>query len=45
MDRLISTSTCVPTHVADDPISCVAIGIGKALAERRGISEDLIPAV
>lgn len=45
IDRLISKSTCVPTHVADDPISCVAIGIGKALAERRGISEDMIPAV
>jgi rod shape-determining protein MreB len=45
IDRLISSATCVPTHVADDPISCVAIGIGKALAERRGISEDMIPAV
>jgi len=45
IDRPISTSTCVPTHIADDPISCVAIGIGKALAERRGISEDMIPAV
>jgi rod shape-determining protein MreB len=45
IDKLISTSTCVPTHIADDPISCVALGIGKALAERRGISEDMIPAV
>jgi len=45
IDRLISHATCVPTRVADDPISCVAIGIGKALAERRGISEDMIPAV
>ncbi len=45
IDKLISDATCVPTHIADDPISCVAIGVGRALAERRGISEDLIPAV
>jgi rod shape-determining protein MreB len=45
IDRLISASTCVPTHIADDPVSCVALGVGKALAERRGISEDMIPAV
>jgi rod shape-determining protein MreB and related proteins len=45
IDRLIASSTSVSTHVADDPISCVALGIGRALAERRGISEDLIPAI
>ena len=43
-DRLIQHATAVTTHVADDPISCVVLGIGRALAERRGISEDLIPA-
>jgi rod shape-determining protein MreB len=45
IDKLISASTSVATHIADDPISCVALGIGRALAERRGISEDLIPAI
>lgn len=42
LDRLISDATRVPARVADDPISCVALGTGKALAERRGILEDLV---
>jgi rod shape-determining protein MreB and related proteins len=44
LDKLIQQNTQVATHVAEDPISCVVLGIGRALAERRGISEDLIPA-
>ncbi len=32
-DQLLSLETKLPVHVADDPISCVAIGTGKALNE------------
>jgi rod shape-determining protein MreB and related proteins len=38
-DRLIAHVTHVPTHLAKDPLSCVVLGVGRALAERRGISE------
>lgn len=31
LDKLLSRETGVPTHVADNPMSCVAIGAGKAL--------------
>lgn len=31
LDKLLSRETGVPAHVADDPMSCVAIGAGKAL--------------
>jgi rod shape-determining protein MreB and related proteins len=31
LDKLIARETGVPVHVADDPMSCVAIGAGKAL--------------
>jgi rod shape-determining protein MreB len=31
LDRLISTETGIPAYLADDPLSCVAIGTGKAL--------------
>ena len=40
LDVLIAETTNVPTRVADDPLSCVALGTGKALEERRGIAED-----
>ncbi len=42
LDVLIAETANVPTHVADDPLSCVAIGTGKALEQRRGITEDLL---
>ena len=45
LDILISETTNVPTRVADDPLSCVALGTGKALEQRRGITEDLLAAV
>ena len=35
LDQLISDATKVPTSVAKDPLSCVAIGTGKALEQRR----------
>jgi len=31
LDKLITRETGIPAHVADDPLSCVAIGAGKAL--------------
>lgn len=33
MDRLLHMETQIPVHVADDPISSVAIGTGKVLEE------------
>ena len=40
LDVLIAETSNVPTYVAEDPLSCVALGIGKALEQRRGITED-----
>ncbi|WP_196603485.1 rod shape-determining protein [Pectinatus haikarae] len=31
LDQLIQKETAIPTYLADDPLSCVAIGTGKAL--------------
>jgi rod shape-determining protein MreB len=42
LDTLIAETVNVPTYVADDPLSCVALGTGKALEQRRGITEDLL---
>ena len=44
LDVLIAETANVPTYVAEDPLSCVAIGTGKALEQRRGITEDLLAA-
>ncbi|MBI3943875.1 MAG: rod shape-determining protein [Chloroflexi bacterium] len=35
MDKLLTRETGVPCFIADDPISCVAIGAGKALEDFR----------
>ena len=35
LDRLLTQQTGVPCYVAEDPISCVAIGAGKALENYR----------
>jgi len=32
LDTLISRETFLPVYVADDPLSCVALGTGKALS-------------
>lgn len=45
LDTLISDATQVPTHVAADPLSCVAIGTGKELENRKDLSEDFQYAV
>ncbi|MDQ3813030.1 MAG: rod shape-determining protein, partial [Armatimonadota bacterium] len=31
LDKLLMQETGIPVHVADDPLSCVAIGAGQAL--------------
>ncbi|MEN6370466.1 MAG: rod shape-determining protein [Armatimonadota bacterium] len=33
LDKLLSIETNIPIHVAEDPLSCVALGTGKALDE------------
>jgi rod shape-determining protein MreB and related proteins len=33
LDKLINLATGIPVHIADDPLSCVAIGTGRALEE------------
>lgn len=38
LDKLLSTATDIPVYVAEDPLSCVAIGTGRALEELRAIS-------
>jgi rod shape-determining protein MreB len=40
LDRLIAEATQVPTRVANDPLSCVAIGTGKFLEENRDVPEE-----
>ncbi len=42
LDRLLSVATEIPVYVADDPLSCVAIGTGRALEEFRAIRESSI---
>jgi rod shape-determining protein MreB len=43
LDRLISLETGVPTYVADDPLSCVAIGAGRALEHFHIFKDSLTP--
>lgn len=38
IDQLLSSATDIPVYVADDPLSCVALGTGRALDEYRAIS-------
>lgn len=39
LDRLLAASTNISVHVAEDPLSCVAIGTGRALEEWRAIRQ------
>ncbi|MCS7311211.1 MAG: rod shape-determining protein, partial [Armatimonadetes bacterium] len=39
IDKLLACATEIPVHVADDPLSCVAIGTGRALEEMDAISK------
>ncbi len=40
LDRLLSVATDIPVHVAEDPLSCVAIGTGRALEEFPAIRQS-----
>ena len=42
LDRLISENTKVPCYVAEDPVSCVAIGTGRALESIDVFSDNLV---
>jgi rod shape-determining protein MreB len=39
-DKLLSAATDIPVHVAEDPLSCVAIGTGRALEELSAIRKS-----
>jgi cell shape determining protein, MreB/Mrl family len=41
LDRLISEETGIPTYLAEDPLSCVALGTGKALESLETLQDSL----
>jgi rod shape-determining protein MreB len=43
LDKLIARETGVPAYPADDPLSCVAVGSGRALEHFSIFRESLIP--
>jgi rod shape-determining protein MreB and related proteins len=42
LDKLLAAATNIPVYVAEDPLSCVAIGTGRALEELRAIRESAV---
>ena len=42
IDKLITKETGLPVVIADDPLSCVAIGTGKALDQEETFSTMLV---
>jgi rod shape-determining protein MreB len=40
LDKLLAAATDIPVYVAEDPLSCVAVGTGRALEELRAISQS-----
>lgn len=44
LDKLIATQTGIPVHVAEDPLSCVALGCGRALDQIDAIRDKFIEA-
>ena len=42
IDKLISKETGLPVQIAEDPLSCVALGTGKALDQEETFSNMLI---
>ena len=42
IDKLISKETGLPVIIAEDPLSCVAIGTGKALEQEETFSQMLV---
>jgi len=41
LDKLIQQETGIPTYLAEDPLSCVALGTGKALESIGSIEDSL----
>ena len=41
LDKLIQQQTGIPTYLAEDPLSCVALGTGKALESLGSIEDSL----
>ena len=41
LDRLIREETGIPTYLAEDPLSCVALGTGKALDALENLEDSL----
>ncbi|HMM20893.1 MAG TPA: rod shape-determining protein [Selenomonadales bacterium] len=41
LDKLISEETGIPAYLADDPLSCVALGTGKALESLESLQDSL----
>ena len=42
LDRFITEHTKVPCYIAEDPVSCVAVGTGKALEDISAYSSGAI---
>ena len=42
IDKLITKETGLPVQIAEDPLSCVAMGTGKALEQEETFSTMLI---
>ncbi len=42
IDKLISKETGLPVIIAEDPLSCVALGTGKALDQEETFSQMLV---
>jgi rod shape-determining protein MreB len=42
IDKLITKETGLPVQVAEDPLSCVALGTGKALDQEETFSNMLV---
>lgn len=42
IDKLLNASTNIPIYIADDPLSCVVLGTGRALEELSAIRESAI---
>jgi rod shape-determining protein MreB len=42
LDRRVSEATQMPVHVADDPLTCVARGTGRALEELDALERTLV---
>ncbi|MFH0913580.1 MAG: rod shape-determining protein [Candidatus Omnitrophota bacterium] len=43
IDKLISEETGLPVHIADDPLTAVAVGTGKVLDEIRYLKKVTVP--